>query len=271
MKRNLGSGLARLRPMKQLVKRVVRSLLRRAAEWSKRRFVQRYGDETSGYWYLDEHGLPSDDRVWYDPSDWYALTKAFRRLRPSRDDVLIDIGSGKGRALLVAGQFPFGRVIGLELSAEMNAVAEAAVAKNRTQLQPGGYDFVTADVLEYELPDDVTVVYMYCPFIGDIFTHFLGRLLAFADCSDRPIRLVYNYPFHHAQLVETGRVDVLDVVSAFWPPKSLALPEVIVTYRIRPSDNRAPGPSPFRSQLSRRARCWLGPYDPGGSAPDVDI
>lgn len=248
--------------MIQPIGRLVRALRSRASGWSRRRFAKRFGDETSGYWYLDEHGLRSDDRVWYDPSDWRALTKALRQLKPNGDDVLIDIGSGKGRALLVAGEFEFARVIGLELSAEMNAVAEAAIARNRARLRPKEYALVTADVLEYELPDDVTIVYMYCPFVGDIFINFLDRLLAFVDRTDRPIRLVYNYPFHHPQLIETGRVEVLDVVSACWPARSLTLPEVIVTYGIRPSADTG-RPSPFRSRLSHRARCWLTAYDPG--------
>jgi tRNA G46 methylase TrmB len=36
----------------------------------------------------------------------------------------IDMGSGKGRALLVASEFPFARIVGVEISRELSGIAE---------------------------------------------------------------------------------------------------------------------------------------------------
>lgn len=56
------------------------------------------------------------------------------------------------------------------------------------------------------------------------------------------------------------RFEVVDVVSAWWPPQSMHQGEVIVTYRIRRADEASPRPA---TSLPRRAAHWAGPYDPG--------
>src|SRR5262249_44407157 len=43
----------------------------------------------------------------------------------------VDLGSGKGRALLIASHFPFKRIIGVEFSEKLNAIACANVAAYR--------------------------------------------------------------------------------------------------------------------------------------------
>jgi len=245
-----------------VVRRARTSVRRRIAERAIRRFEARFGSETGGYWYFDDHGIDSQDLVWYDPSDPTATLRALRRVRPTTNDVLIDIGSGKGRGLLVAGQLTFGRIIGLELVPELATVAEQVVATHRDQLRCKDFVFVASDALGYELPTDVSVVYMYCPFVGDVFRRFIHRLMDHADHAGHDVHLVYNYPFHHCDLIATGRFEVVDVVSAMWPPASLALAEVIVTHRVLRAGEQPSARRPRRLRNQYAAR-WAGPYDPG--------
>jgi tRNA G46 methylase TrmB len=48
----------------------------------------------------------------------------------------IDIGSGKGRMLLLAAELPFRRVIGIEFASDLHAVAQQNV-KNLSKPEPG--------------------------------------------------------------------------------------------------------------------------------------
>ena len=123
---------------------------------------------------------------------------------------------------------------------------------------------MTADALEYEIPDDLTVAYFYCPFYGGVFRRVVESLLASVDRRPRAVRLLYNYPLEHPYLISTGRVRVVDAAPGSWPPRPLSRPLTILTYLVLPGDER------LAEQLSARfpprlrgAECWLGPYDPG--------
>ncbi len=77
----------------------------------------------------------------------------------------VDIGAGKGRALLLASEYPFRRIIGVEFSPELVAVARGNVARwleeERTCRE---ITLVCSDATEYELPREPLVLYFYNPF-----------------------------------------------------------------------------------------------------------
>lgn len=247
--------------------RLTRRATADARRLSERWFERRYGSETSGYWYPESEtgrDVPADC-VWYDPTEWWGLRRALRRLHLTSSDVVVDIGSGKGRAVLVVASLPVGRVVGLERAASLTEIAQLAVERNRGRLACSEVALVNADALEFDLPDDTTVVYLYCPFVGEVFAAFIARLLAFADRAEHPVRLVYNYPFEHPFLIGTGRFRVVDVASATWPESDLRSSNVIVTYDVLPAPTdgiavRSPGVGGW---APKGAECWLGPYDPG--------
>jgi SAM-dependent methyltransferase len=68
----------------------------------------------------------------YAPTSFRAF-RAFMQsvpVEPDRD-VFVDVGCGKGRVLVMAAQFPFRRVIGVEVSPTLAAAAAANVARVR--------------------------------------------------------------------------------------------------------------------------------------------
>jgi SAM-dependent methyltransferase len=223
-------------------------------------YRRRYRTDVSGFVYLDEVGLErNDERVWHAPSAWLPTLLAFRRLRLGPGDVVADLGAGKGGALLLAASQPVRRVIGVELVEEFAEEARRNLELNSSRLRAGEAEVVTADALDWRVPDDLTVVYLYSPFIGELFARVIQRLLEAHDRAPRPLRLVYNFPFEHHYLLETGRVRVLDVCPAAWPPTPgwWRREEVIVTYGI--------GDGPFPRPRGRRPRAalshWSGSND----------
>jgi SAM-dependent methyltransferase len=147
------------------------------------------------------------DRVTYQPSGWRYLRRALRRRDVGPDDVFLDLGSGKGRVLCVAARYPFARVIGVEIAADLNAVARANLDRVRRRCRD--VELVTADAVEYEIPDDVTVVYLYHPFVGDTFRRVMGNLVASLDRAPRELRLIYALPTLAAEVEATGRFRLL--------------------------------------------------------------
>jgi SAM-dependent methyltransferase len=236
-----------------------------AQRGAERAFEVRFGVHTSARVPLEDLGLAAADRIWHDPSDWIAVRRALGNLRVGRDDVFLDFGAGMGRALLVAGRLPFRRLIGVELSDRLATMASENIDRCRAGLKTRDVEVVVADAVDYEVPDDVTVAYFYCPFIGETFGEVLDRLLASVDRSPRVVRLVYNYPVEHDRLIDTGRAEVLDVAARSWPVRRGSPDDVIVTYLLLPHGGRSalPAPAPGRGPGVERAPQWLGPYDPG--------
>jgi SAM-dependent methyltransferase len=155
---------------------------------------------------LDRFGLGGNaELVRYEPSGWRTLRRILRADDIHADDVFLDIGSGKGRVLLQAAQYPFRRIIGVELAEPLTKIAAANLEARRAGLTCKDIELVIADALEYTIPKDVTMVFLYNPFRGATFERFAARLVNAVDQHARPLRLIYSTPMEHDLLIATGR------------------------------------------------------------------
>ena len=244
----------------QRTRRLIKGAARRGGE---RLYELRFGVSTADVVYHEDLGLETDDRVWHDPSSWLAVRKALASLEIGRTDVFADFGSGLGRVVLVASTIPFARVIGVEVSEQLNEQAQANLDKSRARRRCGSIELVTSDATAWEIPPDLTVAYFYSPFTGEVFARVLENLLASVDAHPRPLRVVYNYPVEHNRLLRSGRARVLDVASAQWPARPAAS-EVIVTYQLLPGDAAVAREleGSFTQRLDRIGP-WAGEHQPG--------
>ena len=231
---------------------------RRADELLERRYGVASAERIS----LEDLGVPGRDRLWHHPSDWISVRRALARLDPSPDDVFLDLGSGMGRALLIAATFPFRRVIGVELAPALCETARENVASFRGRRRCGEIEVVCADAAAYPIPDDVSIAYLYSSFTGELFGRVFERLLVSVDRSPRVLRLVYNYPVEHNHVLASGRAVPLDVSPRSWPTRPDA-DDVIVTYALLPKDEAARPRLPEPTSRLRRRSEWTRSYDAG--------
>ncbi|MFJ2028472.1 methyltransferase domain-containing protein [Streptosporangium sp. NPDC087985] len=185
--------------------------LRRSYRWLRRTtgqllFERRYGVRTSEVVGLEEFGLARQDRVYYSAANWQTLRRALPRRDVGEHDVFIDLGSGMGRMVLeAAARYPFRKVIGVELSEELNDIARKNIADTRLRLRCEDVDLVQSDVLDYEIPDDVSVVFLNNPFRGETFATAIGKLIATVDRNPRAVTVIYFNPVEEEFLLRTGR------------------------------------------------------------------
>jgi SAM-dependent methyltransferase len=170
------------------------------------------GIRTSEQVTLEELGFARGNLGRYQPTSWLRVVRALRSLNPGRDDVVVDLGCGRGRALFAAMSMPFRRVIGVELSPRLADEARVATARRRFWMRAGGVEVIAADAAGWPLPDEVTIVYMYNPFWGPVFTAAVDNILASVDRRPRRLRVVYDYPFEHNYLLSTGRFVPVSVI-----------------------------------------------------------
>ena len=149
----------------------------------------------------------SGDRRYYAASPWRVLRQILDPDEVSSDDVFIDFGCGTGRVLLeAADRYPFKRVIGIDFVPKLVEIARDLIARNRDRFGPTEVEIIEADALEYDVPDDVTVVYMYDPFRGQIFEAVAEKLIASVDRNPRRLRLIYFFRSQAEALKQSGRI-----------------------------------------------------------------
>lgn len=166
--------------------------------------------DTSPVIHLDEVGFDAPDRKEYEPSSWFYISRALRGCRIQRSDVFVDFGSGMGRVVVqVACRYPFGRVIGVEIVEAFNRIAEHNLNRSRHKLRCTDVEFMTCDVLDYEIPDDMTYAYFYNPFVDDLFRQMLDNIIRSVDRNPRLVTLIYANPKMEPAILASGRFELV--------------------------------------------------------------
>ena len=156
------------------------SLLNRASDvwWEKRFNIVTAGRRDARF----------ADAVHYEPLPYYAVFKIMDRLRLGPADVLVDIGSGLGRAVCVAASYPIREAQGVEIEADLHANAEANATCSRRRRAPIRLQCASATEFNY---DDATVLWVFNPFGAATMRLVLERLKNSLDRRPRALRMAY--------------------------------------------------------------------------------
>jgi Methyltransferase domain len=141
----------------------------------------------------------------YEGIPWRMLRIIFRSWPITSDDVIIDYGSGKGRSIIwAAANHRLRRVIGVELDKQLHDTAQANLARWRGRLLCDKVEFICADATELEMPDDVTIVYLFSPFTGSVFEKLVLKIRESIARNPRELVILYGHPVMHDHLVDSG-------------------------------------------------------------------
>ena len=122
---------------------------------------------------------------------------------PIERTVFLDVGAGKGRALLLASEHPFLRVEGIELNSTLASIAEANVAhwQKDPQTHPLSPLLIHhADATTHPLPVEPTLAFLFHPFELPILRRFLGHVETSITRHPRPFDLIYVNAEHDSYL-----------------------------------------------------------------------
>lgn len=150
-------------------------------------------------------GLSREVAIAYTNSGGPQLKSVLRRIKPSSSDSVLDIGCGKGGAMLTLAESPFSCVDGLEISPDLIRIA-------RVNLQRAGFRkgrVLQGDAAAYVDLDSYTFFYLYNPFTKAIFQPMLENILASRKRRPRKLTLIYMTPVHDELVVGAGFEKVL--------------------------------------------------------------
>ncbi len=196
--RRLARPLARLRRSP-----ILRALVGEARCWL---FDCRHGVQTCGTVDLNKLTIKSDNArhgVFYHPSHPKFLFEIMGALDIDYERyAFVDLGSGKGRALLVASEFPFREVRGVEFARELHEMACDNIQRYRSATQKSkNVRSIHGDAIDFEFPTLPLVLFLANPFGPGVLVPVLRRLQASLASHPRDTIILYAAPFH-SDLVE---------------------------------------------------------------------
>lgn len=181
---------------------------------------------------LQELGLKTEERHRYQASPWLALPRALRVRDVRPMDVFVEYGCGKGRVVYQAAQrYPFRRVIGVDIAPELTEIARTNIERNRGRLRCKDVEIVTADVVEYVPPDDLTHAYFYNPFSGQVFEGAIDGIVRSLDRNPRTVTIIYCFPMLPEVIERTGRFELVRTSKAL---RRRHVPSWVSVYQSRP-------------------------------------
>jgi SAM-dependent methyltransferase len=114
------------------------------------------------------------------PSVLQGLVVRWRQIRPAApidEYTFVDLGAGMGRALLLAAEYPFRAVVGVELNPTLARIARRNAALWRAAgraLAP--MRILCRDAVEFRFPAGPCVAFLFNPFSAPVMRRLLGTL-----------------------------------------------------------------------------------------------
>jgi hypothetical protein len=112
-----------------------------------------------------------------------------------RDFVFVDLGSGKGRTLLMASDCPFRRIVGVELLPALHLAAQENLSKYRSESQKCfALESICADATEFAFPAEPMMLYLFNPFPESGLSRVIANLEKSLRAHPRAVFVLYHNP-----------------------------------------------------------------------------
>lgn len=144
----------------------------------------------------------------YQPTEPAVFHEMLQELRDSArlnysDFIFVDLGSGKGRTLMMASNYPFQRIIGVELLPALNQVAKENLALYKSDSQRCFViESVCADATNFPLPYTPLVLYLFNPFPELPLRRVLAHITGCLHSQGMPAYVLYHNPEQEHVLAE---------------------------------------------------------------------
>jgi SAM-dependent methyltransferase len=157
------------------------------------------GCDTSGIIHRRRLGPSAEDYQPVDPDVFRAtlacIDEDFSRF------IFIDLGCGKGRALLLAEEYAFQEIVGVEFSKDLAKTAAA----NAARVGSRRISIVNADVRQFRFPPGPLFIFLYNPFGAEILRTVMSRLRERQATLD----IAYVNPLHEGEIAADPRMRIV--------------------------------------------------------------
>ena len=182
-----------------IISKAAEAVIDHYRKYQDRWFDYRYGVDTHQDQVDYVTRMPAASAEWaipYEPIQSFMFHRILAEVPIERRGyVFVDLGSGKGRAVLLASTYGFARVVGVELSDELDAIARRNVRSFTGRASDASpIELVCADARTYQLPRQDLVVFLYNPFVGEVLDDVATRLEQSLTGERGDLWLLYRNP-----------------------------------------------------------------------------
>jgi hypothetical protein len=125
-----------------------------------------------------------------------------------REFIFIDFGSGKGRTLLMASDYAFRRVLGVELLPALNRDALANLSQYRSASQKCfAMESICADATLFAFPEEPIVLFLFHPFPESGLRRVIANLEQSLRERPRKIYVLYHHPLLESVFAECAALE----------------------------------------------------------------
>lgn len=165
-------------------------------------FDFKYGVDTCKAVHLHELTIKSNNK---DRGNFYKATRVLplRKLfqiisnKIPSDRIFVDFGCGKGRALLIASEYDFKKVRGVEFAEELSKIANDNIAKYKTKTGTATeFKIICSDASLYKIKPDENVFFIFNSFDEVVLQKVLENIAESLKAYRRNILIVYYNPCH---------------------------------------------------------------------------
>jgi hypothetical protein len=197
-----------------------------AAHAGRSDFDLRYGVETDGdvggdRTFLSDLEIPSANWIYgkdysaIAPDRFFGVLSSFRL--NWEEFAFVDLGSGKGRALLLATEFPFQKIVGIEFAPALHAVALRNIQSYSSPTQRcKSVQSICMDFTEFRLPAEPCLVYLFDPCREKTLEKTLHNVHMSWREHPRRIVLVYVSPVHERVFDSAAFLRKLPTSAEYW-------------------------------------------------------
>ncbi|MBN4062197.1 class I SAM-dependent methyltransferase [Bacteroidales bacterium AH-315-I05] len=165
-------------------------------------FKQKFGVDTGGVYELKELktlGNNADRGVYYQGTNYRYFKKTMQKVIVNfSESTFIDFGCGKGKALIMAGEYGFKKIIGVEFAKELYDICLQNIEKIKPKVAPKNFEILHEDATEFEIPNDVNVFFFNNPFDYDLTEEVVKKMDLSLQANPRKIYVIYFSPLHKA-------------------------------------------------------------------------
>ena len=152
-----------------------KNLLHNARWYLDRGFDRKHGTTTSRVIALASLEISSENvqhGVYYEPTPTRVFRHIMQGLTIAHERfTFCDLGSGLGRTLLLASDYPFHAIVGVEFSETLHRIPEENIRIDRSSRQKCfAIRSAWIDAAEWPIPDEPTVFFLYNPVLPPVMT-----------------------------------------------------------------------------------------------------
>ena len=130
----------------------------------------------------------------YAPTYYSVIKESFRSIKDRNKLTFIDVGCGKGKVLLVASDFGFKEIIGIELSKKLLITCKINLNNyKKLKVKKKSIKLININATKYKITNE-NVFYFFDPFSKIILDNFLKKILESFKKNKRKIYIIFANP-----------------------------------------------------------------------------